>query len=149
MLSRELPTGYKFVEQTSIAADEVADLWTEAKFVGWPTDSDSALQAWDEILQEGLSILGVRTSRYLVGIGAVVGNDHQAELTHLAVHPNHRHLGVAQVITKERVHIADRIGIQKLYVRLTEANTLRPLYHDLGFRALNSNNPAYLRRKAP
>lgn len=83
-------------------------------------------------------IIGVRDrSHNLVGFAAIEGDIEHAGLNHLAVHPDHRHIGIGRALVKKRVEIADQIGIQRLDALLMDTNTLGRLYTELGFEAID------------
>lgn len=132
---KELPKGYRFVDAPNISADEAVSLWRKVEYVRRNGGSyDPALAEWDDALQEAITILGVQDrNRALVGMATLDGDEEWAWLNHLAVHPDHQHQGIGRTLVKERVRIADRLGVAVLNVCLMSSNTLRPLYHKLGF----------------
>jgi hypothetical protein len=57
---RLLPRGYKFTDLSSIDAGEAVRLFKDSEYIVNPRSDHTALEEWDEALQESLAIVGVR-----------------------------------------------------------------------------------------
>jgi GNAT superfamily N-acetyltransferase len=83
-------------------------------------------------------LLGLETGiKKLVGLGFLNGDIAGAGLSDLMVHPDHQHQGIGRALVKKRVQIADKIGVERMDALLISSNTLKGLYTELGFRAID------------
>jgi GNAT superfamily N-acetyltransferase len=130
----KLPEGYSWATRECILAEDVIALRAS---VGWfeQDDASSSIERWQACLQDSLCVQGVieDSSQSLVGIGFIAGNRRHGVLCDLTVHPNHQLKGLARALLYARLHEAKMFGVPYLYTSLSQENTLKSLYLELGF----------------
>lgn len=132
--SREsLPRGYRPIYR-DVDPVELYELYRDVeKFIIGDADSQIG-NDWEEALADAWITVGVRApNRRLAGVGFLYGDIKEALLCDLVVHPDHRSKGIGSFIVRRRVEIAQNKGVEVLRTDLAPSNTLRPLYHELGF----------------
>jgi ribosomal protein S18 acetylase RimI-like enzyme len=129
-----LPEAYSFVNRLGVTPEAVIALRSAAN---WGTEQSP--DVWQSTIFQSLATVGVVDAKSdLVGVGFLAGNNRHAVLCDLVVHPDHRRQHIGQAILHKRLEIADDIGIPYLYTELSHMNTVRGLYVELGFRALDN-----------
>jgi ribosomal protein S18 acetylase RimI-like enzyme len=145
--SSSLHAGYELADPTTITPVEALEL--EHSLGG---NQATSLFYWERMLDGAKAVVGARNndSNKLVGIGLLAVINDETELADLIVHPEHQHKGIARELVRKRVAIADELEISRLKTILVSANTLRPLYQELGFKVVRKwldiyvrDNPAY------
>lgn len=128
----KLPEKYIFVDQESIAPDEIVDVRLST---GWG-EGDTE-EGWKQNLETALAVVGVRDTETneLVGMGFLVGNRRHAVLCDFNVRPEYQGQGIGTAILEERMRIADELKIPFIYTSLAETNPLKEKYEALGFVA--------------
>jgi GNAT superfamily N-acetyltransferase len=137
-----LPEGYIFTPHPEgIAIDKICEA------VGWSFRHDMLQDSTD------LAVLGVSRggSGELIGMGMLTGNTSSATLRNLAVKPEHRGQGIGRTIVRERVRLADELGVGRLDTTVVDRSPVLPLYYELGFKfnGIASNHSSRLVRTRP
>jgi GNAT superfamily N-acetyltransferase len=134
--SAPLPRGYEYADPSTIKPVEVGKLMRLVK-IGEHIKDDHIPVRNAGILGRGVGVydVGVRsTDGSLVGFGALLYKQRWGELGDFVVAPDHQHKGIGRAIILERLHWADRNGIDSIYIGDFEpTNTLQDYYLQHGF----------------
>jgi GNAT superfamily N-acetyltransferase len=127
----QLPDSYSYAYKDSITPLEVIALRAASD---WGREHD--VKVWQDAIQQSIETVGVRDiHKVLVGVGFLVGNARHAILCDFTVHPEHRNRGLGKAILRQRLIIADNEDIPYLYTDISQTNTLRDRYLEMGFVA--------------
>ena len=124
---------------------EVYDLFRRAELYDGPEltypDQAAVEEMWEEMMFDLLVMPAVRTRRQqLAGAATLNGWEGAPHLSYMAVAPEHRHQGIGKALVNRSLEIAQHMGATTVITALTETNTLRPYFLELGFRQTNPGN---------
>ena len=121
------PEGYSYAN--NLYTPELTSL---LQSVDWEVSME---EVEEELAGEDQFSIGIRDRQnQLVGYGRLlVDFGEYGFMDSLAVHPDHRARGIGRTLIRERVRLADELGLHKIRTHLDYTNTIPGVYFDENF----------------
>ncbi len=136
-----LPDGYHFADPDGIEPAEVVALLRQVE-IGHGIEDDHLQSRRSDLEADGWDVhdVGVRAALgRLVGFGSIAYGEGEGELCDFVVSPAHQGRGIGKAIIRQRLALADELGVTSLYLPDFEpTNTLRTFYLQNGFQEKES-----------